>query len=189
MADIAWLVAKLGWSDPEARLDAAVALDNADSMGADITAAMPALANALKDKNEEVRNRVVWTLRLAAGRGTDMAGALPVLARELFDKSEDVRAKAGWVLEGVVMKCSQEQLRGLEAMVMGEFRAFRKTRKGRGNGGLAGTGAAFFGVMNEIASKRNALASNRDILLDGKPKPPKGRGTKIYQEIRRVRNG
>jgi hypothetical protein len=41
-------------------------------------------------------------------------------------------------------------------------------------------------LMNEIAKKRNELCKDKGILLDDKPKKPKG--NRVYQQLRRVRH-
>jgi HEAT repeat protein len=84
--------------DTQTRWKAAVVLWRAIDKGADIPAAIPALANALSDAVEAVREMAVEALTSAVARGADITPAIPALVHALSDENANVRRKAAYVL-------------------------------------------------------------------------------------------
>jgi hypothetical protein len=153
--------------------------------GADITVAMPALANLLSDADGDVRWNATEALENATANGKSRDAALAVLEHALSDGNLHARRNAAKALTGSVGKCaSVESLNTLETNIRECHVALEiKCRYGR-DGKMQLFGALCSGLFNAIAKRRNELASQRDILLDGVPRPPKQ--GQVYREMRRV---
>ena len=197
MVDVEELIVRLGTPDPRTRIGAAWdLLSSAVSQKADIRAAIPALADALSDNKLTVRKYSAGALRwVAANRGADMTAAMPALVKALSDPDADVRLEVAWALErtvqnleGGIRECtSLNQLDRTESRFREQYSVLR-TRCWYGKEReLERIGLAFSKLMNETAKRRDALAANRDVLLEDVLRPPKD-GTKIYHEMRRARN-
>jgi hypothetical protein len=166
----------------------AEALWHSAFIGVDISAAMPALANALSDAGEGVPLRAITALYHAAEHGADISIATSALAKALSDKNMAVRRNAAGTLEKAIENCaSAGSLDGIEARVSESYAALRNGCRYGKETEPTGTGLAFSELTNQIAKRRDALAAKRDVLLEDIPKPPKKGG--VYQEMRKVRNG
>jgi hypothetical protein len=187
-AAVGALANALSDTELDVRRRSASALEVASRNGADMTVAIPALQKALFDENMSVRTDATCALREAASSEKNPEVALFVLLKALSGTDEDARRGARAALEGIIMKCgSTRRLDLVEAGLAGEYRALER-RCGHDKDELIAIGPAFSSLMKEIAKKRNALAASRDILLSGKPRPPKCE-TKVYRALERVRNG
>lgn len=89
--DIQALIRDLGSDDWEVRRDAILALAHAASKGQDIAPAIPALGNALSDKNKFVRWDSAQALVFAAKNDQDITPATSALANALCN--EDIRVR------------------------------------------------------------------------------------------------
>ncbi len=94
MADLDAFVVLLGAADPKAREKAAKAIGFAAHKGQVITSAVPALADALCDKDANVRAFASLTLMLAGRNGSDVTAAMPALARAICESEIDTRNPA-----------------------------------------------------------------------------------------------
>jgi hypothetical protein len=187
MVDIEELVRKLGDPCAETRKSLAGALGRTANQGANITVAIPALAKALSDEVSDVRSYAAWALGNSALQGVDITVAIPVLVKTLSDVAGDVQWNAAEALEKAIKKCaSVEALNVMEAKLRESYGALRRECRYGKKAELAGIGSVFSKLTNQIAKKRDSLAAKRDILLDEKPKPPKGG---VYQQIRRSGTG
>jgi hypothetical protein len=179
------LAEMLSDGDASARLEAAGALGFGVSRGANISAAISGLAKMLSDDNPAIRLRGAEVLCKAAVFGADITAAMPALACALSDADAKVRGNAAGALGRAVGKCaSLEILNRTETKLLEAHGALGAGCQSEKEGGHAGIGAACRGLMNEIANRRNELASPRDIILDGKPRPPKGGS--VFQATRRA---
>jgi len=87
---ISYLVNSLGDKDEDVVLGAAeafkyVALGKKPLEKDDINFAIPAIAHALENGNENIRDKTAWALWAAAENGTDIAEAIPALLNSLND--------------------------------------------------------------------------------------------------------
>jgi HEAT repeat protein len=150
--------------------------------------AVPALLEVLHDEEGDMRTIATWALGKIAAGNLDRAGdVVPVLFGGLNDKDFFVRKSVPDALGTVLDACS-------DAASLGEFerrfaegaRALRASQK---RGRDAGAMQDLARLANRIAIKRNELsrAGTDGLLLDEIPKAPKK--DKVYQEMRRVRNG
>jgi hypothetical protein len=188
MVDIEDLVRKLGDPDPKVRFKAVWVLWDAAFKGMDVTAAIPALAKALSDTATDVQCYAALALGNAAFKEADVTAAIPALAKALSDWHAGVREIAANALTNSIEKStSVEALERMETRLREEHAIFRDKHHPRTKDELAGIGLAFSKLINETAKRRDLLATQRDIMLEGVPKAPKKGG--VYQEMRRVRNG
>ena len=146
------------------------------------------LVRKLGDPDPKVRFKAVWVLWDAAFKGMDVTAAIPALAKALSDWHAGVREIAANALTNSIEKStSVEALERMETRLREEHAIFRDKHHPRTKDELAGIGLAFSKLINETAKRRDLLATQRDIMLEGVPKAPKKGG--VYQEMRRVRNG
>ncbi len=154
--------------------------DAAWALGKIGKSAVPALIEALKDKDRVVRKNAARAL----GEIGD-ASAVPALIGALTDV--DVRMRAAWALGKIAEGCETiEELEKVEKDV-GEGSA--ALRKERNKGIRIDAQIRIARVVSEIAQKKDELAPERDLLLEGRPRPPKKGGREMCQAVRRVRNG
>jgi hypothetical protein len=177
-------LANLLWDeDVSIRSDVAVTLENAAKHGADMSAAISALAAALSDADMRVQGSASSALQIAVADVNSCHAALSELV-ESFSYGTG-RWRAAMALEGSIGKCpSLEAVDAAEARLREEYDALKQKRWYGKEAELARIGVSFSRLINETAKRRDALAANRDIMLDDKPKPPK-QGP-MYQKIRRV---
>jgi hypothetical protein len=99
MAEVAELIARLGDPDPKVRAGAAEALRDVALHGADMSAAIPALAKALSDEDASVLDGAVWAFYDTVSHGTDITISLPALVKLLSNRDDSIQVGAAWVLE------------------------------------------------------------------------------------------
>lgn len=98
MDETALWVDALQHEDVQKRWEAVSALAAAADAGAELAAAVSALARSLTDENPHVRGKAAYALVGIAEHGGDIAPALPALASALADESEVVRKETVWAL-------------------------------------------------------------------------------------------
>ncbi len=152
--------------------------------------AVPGLARALSDGDDNLRRACAARLQDAAFGGVDISIAVEPLVLALSDKDPVTRTHAGAALDSecATGDCNSiDVLRGMEANLRKGYESTReKISPCRAE--LVRAGFVFSAMLGRTARRRNELAELRDIMLDERPKPPK-RGT-AYQELRMaVRNG
>ena len=115
------------------------------------------------------------------------APAVPALIEALKVGDRYVQKDVVDTLEKIVEKCGTiEEIEKVEKGIDEGSVALRKGRVDKGS--LIDVQIKLAKLTRKIAEKKDELAPKRDLLLDGKPKPPKkGRG--VYQVSKRVRNG
>jgi len=141
--------------------------------------AIPVLIDILEKNDLELMSLAIEVL----GR-TKSISAVRALTSVLYD--EEFRASALKALNAILSVCDTvEQINEFEKK-FDEGLAIQKRRHAQKSSG--GKGIELAKMKNEIAKTRDSLASDKGILLDDIPKPPKpGRG--IYQAMRVIRNG
>jgi HEAT repeat protein len=156
--------------------------------GADISAAVPALAEAVFAGDKDVHEIAAEALDAAIANEKSRDAALSALVKKLSDMDASVWRMDARTFGEFIERCaSVEALGAMAAKLQESYSVLKeKCRYGKEQEPI-GTGFRFYRLMVRIADKKNALASQHDILLDEKPKPPKKGG--VYQEIRRARNG
>jgi HEAT repeat protein len=142
--------------------------------------ATPALIEALQDENARVRHRAV----VAIGQIGD-----PSAVSALFDLLNDEEKPSGVATIGELSSLTlanmvkrYETFKDLEKF---ECKLAEQIEKSKKNGSkiLIQIGK----LRIEITKRKNELSKDKAILLDDKPKPPKG--NKMYQQLRRATNG
>jgi HEAT repeat protein len=145
--------------------------------------ALCALAKTLFEGGLGLRVTAAEGLEHAASKGTDMGVAISALAKALPDGNAGIRKNAAMAFGHAVRNCASiEALDAMGFRLQEEYGAFRRKRGYMPES--AGIGFTFSRLINEAAKRRDELTATRDILLDERPKPPKG-GT-IFQATRRA---
>jgi hypothetical protein len=190
MADIEELVRKLGDPYPTTRLSAAWALEDAARHGADISAAIPALAKSLYHGDMSVQGNAASALKSATANVKSRDAALSALLEALYHTGRLSRISIDRALDGAIAKCaSAEALDWIEGRFRGEYDALRKECWRQRGPELSRTGLLVSRLFNQAAKRRDVLTSDKGILLNDMPKPPKKGGREIYQQVRGMRNG
>jgi HEAT repeat protein len=152
--------------------------------------AIPSLSGGLKDGNCGVREYAAIALGNIAmnNRGdAEILKALHSLVEALTDEDQRVRDKAAWALENILQGFKTiEQIIEIEKQIDESYRNL--TMKHGGLDRVSVKPMELIKVRLAAAQRKNELASKRDIILDGIPKPPK-RGGHLYQSTRMIRNG
>ena len=111
--------------------------------------------------------------------------AVPALIEMLKDESKDVQGWVDLVLGKIVRECKTTE--GFEEIEKGIDRGSAALRKGRVSKDiLIDAQMKIAKLTREIAKRKDKLAPKRDLLLDGKPKPPK-KGGKVYRTMTAIR--
>ncbi len=142
--------------------------------------AVPALVNALKDQ----RLRLIAIVTLGE---IDDSSAVAPLVIAVKDNDPHVRSNALWALEAIRRRCTTiEFLEIYERELDGGLARLQKKYK---DDDLIEVGFQMAKLKKRIAAKKNELASQRDLLLEDIPKPPPKKKGRMYQSMRRIRNG
>lgn len=110
--------------DAKFRQGAAWELGEAALKGADITAAIPALAKALGDEDKNVRWYAAKALAFAAEKGTGITAAMPALLKALDDDDGFVQGSAIETFENAA-NCDQKTRTTIVNRIMGFMRSDR----------------------------------------------------------------
>ena len=97
-SEIGKRIQDLQHENAEVRWGAAAALAEDADAGVDLSAAVPALTDALQDAEGAVRFKAAYALVSIAEHGGDITPAIPALAGALADESEDLRRETVWAL-------------------------------------------------------------------------------------------
>jgi hypothetical protein len=173
----------------EVRLYSAETLGLAGREGTDISAAVLPLVKSLFDPVEDVATNANWALSASFNSEKNRVAASFVLAGALSHEDIEIRRGSAVALEIAIENCTTaEQVNAIETRLAEERGAIiGKCQPGKQDEPIA-IMSMFSRLMGETAKRREALASQRDVLLDDKPEPPKA-GT-MFREIRRaLRNG
>ena len=203
MDEVEKLIEQLKSEDIDAKRIAAVRL-----MEIKGKRAVSALIEALKDENGDVRRSAAWALReigdvsavpvliralkdasknvrfwaVVALREFGDASAVPALVEALKDGDIGGRGNVAEALEKIVEKC--KTVEDLDEIERGIDKGSAALRKGRVDKSvLIDAQIEVAKLTSRIAKRKDELAPKRDLLLDGKPKPPKKeRG--VYRTLR-----
>jgi len=195
-------IRKLKGKHSQARWEAVTALGNiayTNPRNTIIKEAVPALVDALNDKDSGVRWKAAWVLvSIGIEHLRTVNVIVPALIYALNDEDSCLR---GHVIEGlgnILEKCQTlDQLMEFEKALDEGFHSMRKRSQDRHemNEAMSGIGK----LITSLAKRRNELVEDKGILLSDIPKPPKS-GT-IYRTLdsrlettsrsvtERVRNG
>jgi len=138
MDDINSQIEQLQHEDAQQRWEAvsalAAAADDGATAGADLAAAVPALAGALADEHADIRGKAAYTLVSIVEHGGDISSALPALTAALADESEMVRKETVWALYCLA---GEGHDLGPAAAALAEAIEQDPSRSVRGNGAIA----------------------------------------------------
>jgi HEAT repeat protein len=163
-----------------------IAKKNPESPGA--MSALPALVAALGDEHPDVGIRAAAALGDFAAANMSILGiVVPALVKALNDGKPNVRVASADALIIVIDACDMGTFAEFEKHFSGGVRALRDSARREDLGNAMPTLTQF---ANRIAMKKNELArAGADgLLLDEKPKPPKG-GTMFQVTRRALANG
>jgi hypothetical protein len=150
--------------------------------------AIPALIEAADDKDETVSAIAADSLGELAIRDTSLVRPVVLALLQLFgSRNEDIPFHAEHSLEKITdILMSSEEINDFEDALKGGFDELsRKRHRKNGTMDIRIQIARFRSI---VAKRRNELSKDKGILLDDKPKPPKG-NKGMYQQARRALNG
>jgi hypothetical protein len=136
--------------------------------------AIPALVETLDDDDRNVR----WRAAEALGDIGNPIVFFPLI-KASFDKDRMVRAHATSSIERIMRDCNSTK----DIVESEKILDKNLKRKNLHRDFMI----AIAKLKITITKRKNQLAQDKGIHLDNKPKPPKG--NKIYNQVRRVRNG
>jgi HEAT repeat protein len=169
------LIGALNDDDIVIRYDAISALGKIGN-----SSAISVLTNLMNDENWRYRAKVVTAL----GQIADIS-ALPVLIESLKDDNKKVREISAWalgqVLDGLT---SINKVKEFETKLLQGHTKPREQQLKLEDTRHVWSDIAILRML--VTKKKNKLSKDNGILLDDKPKPPKGR---MYQSARRFCNG
>ncbi len=172
------LVKALSGGNQEVRLYSAEALGLAGREGTDITSAVMPLLKAIFDEVDDVATNANWALSSAFNNEKNRVAASSLLVTALSHEDAGMCRASAVVLGLAIGKCGTPQELDAVGRMLTEKCAGMKDQEG----GAAGTDSVFPKLHGEIAKRRNALASGRDVMLDDIPRPPKPGSA--YQRVR-----
>jgi HEAT repeat protein len=145
-----------------------------------VTYVISIFIEALNDRHFEVRMNAAEAL----GKNGDLS-AVPALIGEFKYKEWHLQARFLAPLRMISDKCkSIKSLEEYESKLQEGYDLFEKKYKKED---LFEVQMQIAQLRMEAAKKKNKLSKDNGILLDSKPKPPIG--SKMYQQLRRLRNG
>jgi hypothetical protein len=109
---------------------------------------------------------------------------IPTLINKYDSMDYFAQVEARLILKIIFNNCNTiNELRDFESKLIEGYEKIYERMK---DGSLQKIRISIAGLKIAASKKRNELTKDKGILLDDKPKPPKGR---MYQQLRRVRNG
>jgi hypothetical protein len=170
-------------STPDVRFEAVVGILNVIEKHPEnetLASAVPVLISALEDNHPNTRGNAIEAL----SKLKDHRAVAPLLVT-FGDELQFVRDKVYLALWNMLIACKSPEQLGL---VWESLQQSYEAQKKEANGSrLNHIETGFAKIKIVFADMNNRLAGAKDLLLDDKPKPPKG--GKMFQSLRRGRNG